>query len=310
MGIMLSGFLSLIRKKYKTVTGIRQWADRLHGKRQQVSDAQALLDMRDQRFLYLMKNAVYGNPDSPYHKLLRYAGCEYGDLVALTASVGMEKTLELLSEKGVFITHDEMKGRETVCRGSASFDFASSDFDNPLITPQFGYKTSGSTGKATIVGVSYQHLQNQLLHTGLSAGFHGCEKASVGFWLPRTEWSISRAMRFYKLGMTPVKWFSQMPVFPTLSHIGYGLSTSAIILLSRLSGMSLPFPKYQPLSAPGPVVCWMKSELDKGRRVLIVTYPSTAARLCAWASRRGIFLKGSLMIVGGETVTCEKRKVI
>lgn len=307
---MFTDLLPWIQKKYGAVSGMRRWSRRLHGPRCPASEARALLGARDQRFLYLMKNAVYGHSSGPYLKLLKHAGCEYGDLEVLTHSAGMDKALYTLSEKGVFITHNEMKGREPVVRGSARFDFASSDFDNPLIAPQLGYKTSGSTGKAAIVGVSYQHLQNQILHTALSAGFHRVENAAVGIWLPRTEWSISRSMRFYQLKMTPARWFSQMPVFPNRSHIAYGLSTAGIIFLSRLFGMRLPFLKYQPLSDPGPVVRWMRSELRRVRRVFMVTYPSTASRACTLALRSGISLKGALLLIAGESVTSAKRKVI
>jgi hypothetical protein len=39
------------------------------------------LEGRAEAFLTLAKRAIYERPSSPYHALLKYAGCERGDLV-------------------------------------------------------------------------------------------------------------------------------------------------------------------------------------------------------------------------------------
>lgn len=39
------------------------------------------LEHREEAFLALVKRTVYEHPSSPYHALLRCAGCEHGDLV-------------------------------------------------------------------------------------------------------------------------------------------------------------------------------------------------------------------------------------
>lgn len=306
---MPSIVINRFRKRLRTMAAIRSWVQAPFTWKDRQEEVRSLMRTRDQRFLELMRKAVYGFSKSPYLKLLRNIGCEYEDLKTQVSTNGLDATLQHLSGKGVYVTHDEMKGREPARRGSAVFYFDASDFDNPLIRPQFGYETSGSTGKATSVGVTFQHFQQQLLHTDLSASFHGVKKAAIALWLPLSEWSISRSMRLVKLGMPPVRWFSQVPVFPS-RKIGCALDTVGLIAFSRLYGMALPMPCYVPLSEPADVVSWMLSELGQDRRPFLITYPSTALRACAWAVQEGKSLEGALLLVAGESVTSAKRSTI
>ena len=48
------------------------------------------IEAREENFLLLVRRGVYGHPGSPYHWLLRRAGCEYGDLLALVRRHGLE----------------------------------------------------------------------------------------------------------------------------------------------------------------------------------------------------------------------------
>ncbi len=60
--------------------------------------------------LAVLKRAVYENERSPYLKLLRLAGCGYGDVESLVKADGIEPTLHKLREKGVYISFEEFKG--------------------------------------------------------------------------------------------------------------------------------------------------------------------------------------------------------
>ncbi len=86
---------------------------------------------RDARFLGKLGSAVYGNPRSPYRKLLESAGCEPADVESLVRHEGLEGALEVLARAGVYLTFDEFKCRVPVVRGSRKFEVDPADLDDP-----------------------------------------------------------------------------------------------------------------------------------------------------------------------------------
>ena len=92
----------------------------------------ARLARREQTFLEMLEHAVFAYPRSPYRQLFRAAGCELGDVRALVARDGVENTLVRLRDAGVFVRFEEYKGAAPTVRGSQTFHFLESDFDNPL----------------------------------------------------------------------------------------------------------------------------------------------------------------------------------
>ena len=76
----------------------------------------ARLARRAQDFLTLARVAIYGNPRSPYHALLRLAGCELGDLEQLVHREGVERALATLLRAGVYLRVEEFKGRQALVR--------------------------------------------------------------------------------------------------------------------------------------------------------------------------------------------------
>lgn len=75
------------------------------------------LEDREKNLLTMVKRTIYENEASPYLKLLKLAGCEYGDFEQMVRSDGIEAALRKLSEEGVYISVEEFKGKEDVTRG-------------------------------------------------------------------------------------------------------------------------------------------------------------------------------------------------
>jgi hypothetical protein len=95
----------------RTARALWQWGRRgvpFHSGRDAV--LRAVTD-REARFLGVLDRLVYGNPRSPYLALLCNAGCEFSDVRREVAQHGLEGALRRLSHAGVYVTHDEMKGR-------------------------------------------------------------------------------------------------------------------------------------------------------------------------------------------------------
>lgn len=65
------------------------------------------LENREQNLINIVKKSIYANEASPYLKLLKLAGCEYGDFNKMVLSDGIEPTLRKLSAAGVYLTIEE-----------------------------------------------------------------------------------------------------------------------------------------------------------------------------------------------------------
>ena len=74
------------------------------------------LTRRTESLLLMAERSVFGLRTSPYRELLRLAGCELGDFVALVNDRGVEGALLALRKSGVYFTFEEFKGREPVVR--------------------------------------------------------------------------------------------------------------------------------------------------------------------------------------------------
>ena len=304
------GVLADARRLWKTGKGLRRWAREPFQLDEAFAEARRLAAMRDERFLALARDAVYAVEGSPYLRLLERAGCTLGDLEKAVRADGVEATLEKLAAEGVYISHDEMKGRRPVRRGSDTFVFEAKDFDNPLVSPDFQKSTSGTTGRATPVGISLDHFREQLLHTALSSLIHDVAGAAVAHWAPPSGWSVSRTLRMSKVLGGVDRWFNQLPLHRTRGSAVEGASTFGYVGLARWAGIRIAPPRYVPIEEPEPVVAWMLRERGRGRRVVITTFPATAVRACAWATAAGKSLTGVVLLIGGETITAEKRGTI
>jgi hypothetical protein len=104
------------------------------------------LERRSATFLELVRRAIFARPGSPYHRLLRLAGCELGDLAHLVQQDGLEGALRALFRAGVYLRTDEAKGRQPVERGGQRFRIRPTELQNPLLATLFRMHTGGSSG--------------------------------------------------------------------------------------------------------------------------------------------------------------------
>src|SRR5208337_970741 len=98
---------------------------------------------RESRFLEIAGGTVLANPRNPYRELFRLAGCTLGDLAAAVKSRGLETTLSKLAAEGVYLSHDEFKGKAPLVRGGRHIPFAPEVLLN---APGHGYLETLSSG--------------------------------------------------------------------------------------------------------------------------------------------------------------------
>jgi hypothetical protein len=271
---------------------------------------QRLVD-REKNFLSTVKSAVYGNESSPYLKLLRCAGCEYSDLEKMVLAGGIEPTLKKLYQAGVYITLEEFKGRQEVVRGSNSFKVTESDFDAPLKSTILADHSGASRSAGTKTSFDFDHLYTHALHRALTLDVAISSDTKAGLWWPTLPGGgPKQLLSMTKAGRSPIKWFAQVSKTGSGPRLKNRLMTRYIVYAGRLCGSKWPMPVFTPLSRAVDVARWLTSEMKRSGSCLLVTYTSSAIRVCQAAKDHGIDIRGTTFIVGGEPLTDTKNAEI
>jgi hypothetical protein len=106
------------------------------------------LARREDDFLRFARQAIYAQPTNPYRALLRLAGCELGDLERLVRQEGLEGALGRLLRAGVYLTVDELRGRQPARRGSASLTVDPRRLRNPSAQHHLGKRSGGTRARS------------------------------------------------------------------------------------------------------------------------------------------------------------------
>ena len=261
------------------------------------------LASRPERLLATVERTIYRNPKSPYLALLRMAGCESGDLRALVQQEGVEGALQILADRGVYVSFDESKGRRDAVRGSQRFTFKPEQFDNPHVKPHVVLQTGGSRGRPTRVPFSLAFFEEWAISRGMAFQAYGLDQADHVFWWPAPFHSMLASAR---TGQLPIAWFYPLHPLPLVVRVA-GLYLS---LLSRLAGRPFPLPQRGDLDAPEPMVEWIADRLRTGKPLMVRTMPSTGVRTAIAAVEAGTSLRGLTFLLGGEPVTEARRRQI
>lgn len=261
------------------------------------------VERREQNLVSVVERAIYGYARSPYLALLRHAGCELGDFRQLVAQDGVEGALETLSNRGVYVTYDEFKGRVPAIRGSARFDFTERDFDSPLSAPHLVAYTSGTGGRPGRVQFSLAYTEENATTLGAVRVAHGLtDEHSIFMLTSPLPHFFSRA----KLGQRELPWFRPSQVFPLKARIG----ARYLNLIGRLTGHDFVVPRFADLQRPDRVAAWLGSQDRTGRTLGVLTVPSAAARIAGAAYEAGIDLSGVTFVLQSEPVTAARDRLI
>src|SRR4030042_1476869 len=116
------------------------------------------MEERELNFLRLVRKGIFDYPKSPYLPLMKLAQCEMGDIENMVKTRGLENTLWLLREAGVYVALEEFKGREPMVRSGKVIPVEARNFDNPYLNHYYEATSSGSTGAGTRVAIDLDHL--------------------------------------------------------------------------------------------------------------------------------------------------------
>ena len=98
---------------------------------------------RERNFLDTARSVIFANPAHPYHYMFRLAGCSYEDLERRVHREGLESTLAAIHRAGVWLSHDEFKGKKPIVRSGQTISASSASFLNPLAVGSFESSVNG-----------------------------------------------------------------------------------------------------------------------------------------------------------------------
>jgi len=269
------------------------------------------LDDRQERFLQVVRTAIYDRPDSPYLALLKEAGCGFGDLAGLVKSAGIEGALQHLSRSGVYMTLDEFKGTVPIRRFGREFSTPAAAFDNPLLGPHYVARTGGTRSPGMPILISLDSLAEQSSALALAVHAWRVGPAGVAQWFPTYPGTgLNNVLRFAKIGIRLSRWFTQ--VDPRHYHLSFKnrLFTQLVFHAGARAGMPIPRPEVVPLSEADRVARWIAETRRQGLTPAMRTYVSSAVRIAEIAQAQGLDIRGARLFVVGESLTRSKRQAI
>ncbi|MGA2436296.1 MAG: hypothetical protein ABSG25_13550, partial [Bryobacteraceae bacterium] len=265
---------------------------------------------REPQFLENAQRRVFSNPANPYHELFRMAGCAFRDLAAAVESRGLEAALTQLAAEGVYLTHDEFKGKTPLVRAGREIAFDPNALLNPVGRGYIESRSSGSRSRGTPSRKSCELQLYRDVYDGLQTReFDLDARARVDVWpiLPSAI-GLGKSMRRARAGGKLEKWFSVRGGVRDSGH--YRAMTHFLVGFGRALGAPLPWPSYLPSNDFRPVAVWVAQRKREGRLCSLQSYVSPAVRVAAAARETGLDIAGTIFIVSGEALTDAKRASI
>ena len=263
------------------------------------------IENRTNNFLESIEETIFQHSDSPYKILLERAGYNFEDVRRSVEEMGIEGTLKVLCEKGVYIDILEFKGKKEVVRGKDVYRFQEKDFSNPLLTTGLKTRSGGTRGPGTTMMVPLEYIKEHNPYNVVAAAECGITKKPVIIWLPilPAGEGLFFNLRFTAMGNPPVKWFSQVDERYIRPSTIDRLKTLSSVWMARFYGKRMPGPEFVPIRDTNQIARWMNANLNGGTGFSIVTYASSALRLIMEAKRAGIDLAESVFWLMGEPLT-------
>jgi len=270
------------------------------------------LDGRQDSFLQLMQEGVFNNPASPYLPLLRKVGVSFADLASAVRREGIEATLGMLFDQGVWVTLDEFKGRVPLERTGLHLNTTDRHFDNPLISRHFSLRTGGSRSRGTLLYIEFDLVEYEAAQDRLFLDAFDLIHRPMAIWRPVPPGSagIKGVLRRAKLGLRLDHWFSQNSLSAAPSQFGYLGVTCLSVLSAKARGLRIPLPEHVPLPAAAKVARWLAVMTAEGTPALVDTIVSSGVRICLAARDQGLDIRGTFFRCGGEPLTPAKSQVI
>lgn len=270
------------------------------------------LRRRNESFLEILDRALAHNDAHPYSRLLKHAGVTLADVRQSVSARGLEPTLEMLYDHGVYVTLDEFKGRVPMRRGSLQFDVGSHDFDNPLAQRHLEARSGGTRSTGTRLFIDLDLITRDAAYVHHQLAMHGLYGRPLYVWCSAAPAfsGISEVLRCAKLGVEARRWFAQsVPSWRDRSW-RHQLITSFVLLMARMQGQRIPAPEFMPLDQAKVVAEALAAACRAGERPVLRANSSSAVRVCLAALEHDLDIAGTALRVSAEPFTPGKAEVV
>ena len=268
---------------------------------------------REESFLKLAERGIYGNPRSPFRKLLLNAGIQFDDLRQMVEADGLDSALRQLYDAGVYLTFEEMFGRVPVKRGDLEFRVTRDDLDNPLLEAQYEVRSSGSSGNAGSRSFTDLTLiAHEAAYCSVAYQAYGMEGYEMVGWgpAPPSLWGFTAYMRMAKIGLAPTRWFTPTRIPGGLQGLRGRILLGVTAVAARLAGKSFAWPEYVPPDQAVLAAKLIAEMRANGKRVAMFGAASAVVRVCQAARDNALDISDTVFTVTGEPFTPAKAKVL
>ena len=270
------------------------------------------LARREESFFEIIDRALVSDDQNPYSRLLKHAGIARDDLRDSVERRGLELTLEMLHDNGVYVSVDEFKGRALIRRGSLTFDVGSQDFDNPLSRRDFETRTGGSRSTGTRLFIDLDLIERDAAYVHHQYAMFGLYGRPLMVWCsaPPFQSGMNEMLRSAKLGIIPRRWFAQS--VPSLMARSWrqALFTRVVLTTAKANGSAIPAPELTPLTDAGVVAEALAAARRAGEMPVLRCNSSSAVRVCIAAQQHGLDISGTLLRVSAEPFTPGKAEAV
>jgi len=263
-----------------------------------------LIEKRGTNFLWLAKD-LFGNPEHPYSQLFKVAGCSYADLEKAVIADGVEPTLQALMREGVYVSHDEFRGKKEIVRGGRHIRSTAASWLNGRDKGAIGCSTSGSSGRpiATTGGsarTSHMEAHTLLLLRELDSG----KPAMVSLAPTLPGYGIVSLLVFARVNHGFERWLAIGG--RNWRNLAYRAVTRCLVTQMRWMGAQAPYPAYLGQNDFLPVASYLAQRCGEGARPIVNGYVSSLTRVAAEAAHHGLDLTGCRALCAGEALTPAK----
>lgn len=269
---------------------------------------------RGAAFLDVAERLIYGVAGSPLRRLLRWAGCEAGDLRRMVEEDGLEAALERLRAAGVRVSADELRGRTPLRRSGLELALAPRDFSNPAVMGAVAGATSGTTDgtpqapRGVPVTYSWEFLAAEAAHELLLLESHGLTEAPLALWLPGPPGiaGLHNLLAHAKLGRPPRRWFSPSPAPAAGDGLAFWVDRGWLAARRFLPALG-PAAEWVPAERAVEVARWLA---EAPRPALLKCFAGAALRVAGAARAAGLDLGGKVIFAGGEPLGETRRRIL
>jgi hypothetical protein len=260
------------------------------------------MSQREENFLFVLKELIYGYPGKNAHMT-------YNDVAKMAKRHGIEGTLDILRQDGVYVTYEEFKGHRDVERKGKTFRFRQRDFSNPDRKMTGEVYRGSSRGRETMMRVGEGYLMQKMIHEAIMLDMHGCVGKPMAIWYPAFPCHTALyPIRLKKMGL-PFFWFSQT-AWPRPEFWRQRVSAflnSMYLNYKMFEG--IPFKEVGSQDA-GVIAEWAAEQIKSAAFCSIHTFVTAAVRVCLAARERGLNIRNTTFIVTGEPLTRRRRMEI